>query len=284
MAEDIIIHSGHEDSPSSDGDARVEHTQLSREELSELVDIVLLVGQSMLLSGAANFRTEQTMAQIGLGMGADRLELFVTTTGIIATAVSGSEQRTRVGRVGPLGVNMAQVVGYNRLSRYMSLIGGTLDSTRRQVMAIKAKPRDLPAWATIPAVGLACGGFAQNLGGGWGEFAAATLGAALAQWTRLKLHALGVSAYALTVVSAFFAVLAAWGICEVADCPRPDLAVAASVLLLVPGVPLVTSVIDLTNHDMVSGLARAALSILLALAIGVGVMLALWVTGLRILP
>ncbi|WP_119067843.1 threonine/serine exporter family protein [Aggregatilinea lenta] len=283
MPDDIILP-GESHAFEADPVTQADAPQLSRDELSELVDIVLLAGQAMLHSGAANFRTEQTMAQIGLGMGADRLELFVTTSGIIATAVSGSEQRTRVERVGPLGVNMAQVTGFNRLSRYMSLIGGALPATRRQIMEIKARPRELPAWATIPAVGIACGAFAQNLGGGWGEFAAATLGAALAQWTRLRLHALGVSAYALTVVSAFMAVLAAWIVCQIADCPRPDLAAAASVLLLVPGVPLVTSVIDLANHDMVSGLARAALSFLLALSIGVGVMLALWVTGLRILP
>lgn len=263
---------------------RDEATLLTREELSELVDVVLLVGQSMLQSGAANFRTEQTMAEIGLGMGADRLELYVTPTGVIATAVSGHEQRTRVGRVGPLGVNMAQTVGFNRLSRYMALIGGALPATRQQVLAIKARPRELAAWVTIPAVGLACGAFAEILGGGWGEFAAATVGAGVAQWLRLRLHQIGVSAYALTVACAFVAVLAAWSVCELADCPRPDLAVVASVLLLVPGVPLVTSVIDLSNHDLLSGLARAALSILLALSIGVGVMLALWVTGLRIIP
>ena len=71
---------------------------LTREELSELVDILLTVGQSMLNSGAASFRVEQTMAQMGLGLGADRMEIYVTPTGIIATAISGNEQRTRVGQ------------------------------------------------------------------------------------------------------------------------------------------------------------------------------------------
>lgn len=258
--------------------------ELTREELSELVELVLLAGQTMLHAGAANFRTEQTMAQIGLGMGADRLELYVTPTGIIATAVSGHEQRTRVGRVGPLGVNMAQTVALNRLSRHMGLIGGTLPATRQQILAIRAAPRELPPWATGPAVGAACGAFSQILGGGPGEFAAAAAGAWVAQWLRLWLHHNRVSAYALTVTCAFFASVVAWIVCRIVDSPRPDLAVIASVLLLVPGVPLVTSVIDLTNHDLLSGLARAALSILLALSIGVGVMLALWVTGLRILP
>ena len=43
------------------------------------------------------------MAQIRLGMGADRLELYVTPTGIIVPP-SAATNSTRVGRVGPLGV------------------------------------------------------------------------------------------------------------------------------------------------------------------------------------
>ncbi|NLF74712.1 MAG: threonine/serine exporter family protein, partial [Chloroflexi bacterium] len=133
---------------------------LSRKELSELVDVVLHVGQAMLQSGASSFRTEETMARIGLGLGAERLELYVTPTGIIATAVSGGEQRTRVGRVGPLGVNMARTIELNHLSRYMGLVGGTLPAVRREVEMIEQSPRELPDWITIPAVGVACGAFA----------------------------------------------------------------------------------------------------------------------------
>lgn len=56
----------------------------------------------------------------------------------------------------------------------------------------------------------------------------------------------------------------------------------ASVLLLVPGVPLVTSVLDLTNYDLVSGVTRGTLALLLALSIGIGVLLTLAITGLRL--
>ncbi len=257
---------------------------LSREELSELVDVVLHVGQAMLQAGASSFRTEETMARIGLGLGADRLELYVTPTGIIATAVSGGEQRTRVGRVGPLGVNMARAIELNRLSRTMSLVGGTLPAVRRQVEVIEQSPRELPDWITIPAVGVACGAFAQILGGDAIEFVAAAVGAALAQWLRMALHRARVTAVALTVICALAGSLAAWGVTRLADSQHPELAVIASVLLLVPGVPLVTSVIDLSNNDLVSGVTRGTLALMLALAIGVGVVLTLWITGLRILP
>ena len=53
---------------------------------------------------------------------------------------------------------------------------------------------------------------------------------------------------------------------------------------MVPGVLSVTTVIDLTNYDIVSGLVRGALALIITLSIGVGVLLALWITGMDILP
>lgn len=256
--------------------------ELTRQELSDLVDVMLNVGEAMLEAGAASFRTEETMAQVGLGLGAERVELYITPTGIIATAVSGQEQRTRVGRVRSLGVNMARTVALNRLSRDLGLIGGTLGGVRQQIAAIQAQPRELPAWTTVPAVAIACAAFTQILGGDWADMLAALVGAGLAQWLRLRLHNAGVNIVALTVLCALAGSVGAWGVCQGVTCARPDLAAVGSVLLLVPGVPLVNSIIDLTNNDLVSGVSRGTLAAILALSIGVGVMLALWITGLEI--
>jgi len=258
--------------------------RLSRDELSELVEVMLRAGEAMLESGAAGQRTEQTMAQIGLGLGADRVELYITPTGIIATAVSGQEQRTRVGRAGPPGVDMGKIIALNRLSRYIALFGGTLPAVRQRLAAIHSARREQPAWVTIPAVGVACAAFAQILGGEALEFVAAGVGAALAQSLRLALARLRVNAFALTVVCSFVASLAAALICLRFDAAYPQQALAASVLLMVPGVPLITSVLDFSSNDLVSGVTRGTLAFLLALSIGIGVVMTLWLTGLNIVP
>ncbi|MBN1678750.1 MAG: threonine/serine exporter family protein [Anaerolineae bacterium] len=257
---------------------------LTREELNDLVDIMLDIGQLMLQSGAASFRAERTMALVGLALGAEQLEIYVTPTGMVATAICGAEQRTRTRRTGPSGVNMARIAALNSLSRY-ELDGATLASVRERVNVIKTQPRELPAWTTIPAVAAACGAFALILGGRAPEFLAAAAGAGLAQALRLWLHHVGMTnPFAATVLAAFGASLMAWGVDSLIAGKHIELAVIASVLLLVPGVPLVTSVIDLTNEDLVSGVTRGVLALVLALSIGIGVMLTLWITGLRILP
>jgi uncharacterized membrane protein YjjP (DUF1212 family) len=133
-------------------------------------------------------------------------------------------------------------------------------------------------------VGIACGAFAEILGAGTNEFLAAAVGAGLAQGIRLQLHRVRVNIFALTVICALAGSLIAWAMCKVIHCEQVELAVIASVLLLVPGVPLVTAVLDLSNNDLVSGVTRGTLALMLALSIGVGMLLTLSITGLRIVP
>ncbi len=257
---------------------------LMHEELNELVDVLLSIGQAMLESGAASFRTEETLAAIGLGLGADRLEMWITPTGMVVTVFSAEEQRTRVGRVGPIGVNMAQIWAIDQLSRRVAHGGGTFESVRAELEAIRATPRELPNWVVIVTVGLACGAFCKNLGGGWPEFVAAAVGAGGAQWLKLMLHRLGVNFLMLTVVCALAASLVAWLVLQAIPGDTMTLGLIASVLLLVPGVLSITTVIDLTNYDLVSGVVRGVLALIIILSIGVGMVLTLWVTGMRILP
>lgn len=257
---------------------------LTHEELKDLVDVLLHIGQAMLQSGAASFRTEETMAAIGLGLGADRVEIWIMPTGIIATVASGEEQQTHVGRVGSIGVNMAQIMAFDQLSRQVAEEDVTLDSVRARIETIRATPRELPGWAVVLAVGLACGAFCRNLGGGWPEFLAAAVGAGVAQSLRMFLHRFGVNFLILTVLCSVLASLAAWLVLQAVPGHSPALGLIASVLLMVPGVLSVTTVIDLTNYDIVSGLVRGALALIITLSIGVGMLLTLWITGMDILP
>ena len=61
----------------------------------------------------------------------------------------------------------------------------------------------------------------------------------------------------------------------------PTIAMAASVLLLVPGFPLINAVADMFKGHINTGLARWAIASLLTLATCVGVVMALTIWGLR---
>ncbi|MGM1330357.1 threonine/serine exporter family protein, partial [Klebsiella michiganensis] len=61
----------------------------------------------------------------------------------------------------------------------------------------------------------------------------------------------------------------------------PTIAMAASVLLLVPGFPLINAVADMFKGHINTGLARWAIASLLTLATCIGVVMAMTMWGLR---
>jgi uncharacterized membrane protein YjjP (DUF1212 family) len=255
---------------------------LSHSELAEILALAIRIGQLMLRSGAASFRTEQTMTRVGLAMGVDRIETYITPTGIIASAYSGSEHRTQIARMHSLGVNMARITALETLTRNLpaeitpAKLTALLDN-------IETTPPEYPQWVVILAVGLACAAFCLILGGGAIEALAAFTGAATAQTIRFRLNAIRLNPLATTVLCAATATAISLALVRMFITPFPRLGVIASVLLLVPGVPLVTSILDITRFDLVSGMARGLYAGLLIISIGIGMLVVLALVGFTIL-
>ncbi len=62
---------------------------------------------------------------------------------------------------------------------------------------------------------------------------------------------------------------------------QPQLALAASVLLLVPGVHLINAAEDLIKGYLLVGISRGVLGLLISLGIALGLLLAMQLMGVR---
>ncbi len=236
----------------------------------------------MLRSGAASFRTEQTMMRVGLAMGIDRMDTYITPTGIIATVYSGSEHRTQIAKINSLGVDMSRISELEIMTRNLPE-RPTPEQIAAQLDAIEAIRAQYPRWMVILAVGVACAAFCLILNGGPMEALAAFCGASLAQTIRFRLNDAKINPLAVTVICAAIATVVSLALVRLLSAPSPRLGVIASVLLLVPGVPLVTSILDLARFDLVSGLARGVYAALILLCIGIGMLMVLAIVGFTIL-
>lgn len=266
---------------------------LSHAQLAEVLHATLKIGALMMRSGSATFRAEQVMRRVSAALGADRLEAFVTTTGIVATVRSSEDHRTEIIRISTLGVDMNRVIELEQFTRNLPS-DPTPSYIREKIAEIEAMgPQYSPSMRAF-AVAVGCGALAVILGGGLPEMIGATLGAGAAQIVRMRMARAHFSPIPITVVCAAVATsysyLVAWLsiqfaplIAELGIRSVPRFGVIASVLLLVPGVPLVTSILDLTRLDLVSGTARAAYGLLLVVCIAVGLLLVLTWTGFHIL-
>jgi uncharacterized membrane protein YjjP (DUF1212 family) len=254
---------------------------LTREELTDVIDLALWSGQLLLQHHAESYRVEETVQRIGLALGCDSLDVFVSTSAIQITTVSGDEFRTRIRRVADHGVNMTALSAVNRLSRRVE--SGELDraGVRAELERISSLPRHYNRWLVAGMVGLACAAFSRLFGGDWGAFGVTLVASFVAMLIRQELARRSLNFLLVTLAASFVASLLASSAFWLNLSQRPDRALTACVLFLVPGVPLINAVGDLVNRHTVVGMARAVVGMSILLALALGMVLAIQITGVK---
>ncbi len=257
--------------------------ELSFDQLRAVLAVALRAGQLLLTHGADAHRVEETVHHIGTGLGAVGLEVYVTPTGIIASATNGYEHRTNIRRVAMGSVDLSRIEAINQLSRRIKQDLLDHHAVGVELERIAHAPRNYGRWTTVAIVALACGCFSQLFGGGWREFMVAFCAGGVALLVRQELVRREVGPL-LEITPAAFSATSVAGLMSLVIGPMQfDIGVPAGILPLVPGVPLINALSDLLANDYVSGVTRVAQAILIAAEIAVGVALALdiaRVTGL----
>jgi uncharacterized membrane protein YjjP (DUF1212 family) len=255
---------------------------LAYHELRDIIDLSLWAGQMLLQYGATSQRVEESVHRIGTGLGCDWLDILVSPNVITITASSGSEFRTKLRRVTSLGVDLGKVTALNDLSR--RIISGELDryQARTELEQIDKMPRSYNRWLVVVMVGLACAAFSRLFGGDWVIFGITFGASAVAMVLRQELSQHYFNPLLVVVACAFVAgcLASTAGLFNLSN--QPETAMAAAVLLLVPGVPLINAAQDLIRGHLVTGITRGVTGLLISLAIALGLLLALSLTGVTL--
>jgi len=256
---------------------------LDRAALADVVDLALWAGSLLMEYGAESQRVEQTVRDLGHSLGCDWGNVLVTQNAIIVTHVSGADFRTKLRRVSAGPVNMGLLEGLSHLTHRATDGHVTRAEARAQLAALSAAPRSYGHWLTACAVGLACAAFCRLFGGTASAACLTWAASALAMRVRQLDAAHAFNPLLVAVVTAFVAsgLVGAFQHLLPPD-PKPEAALAASVLLLVPGVPVINAAEDLIKGHVVVGVARATGAALVVLAATLGLILALHATAARL--
>jgi len=260
-------------------DARPQKPALEREELRDVIILSLFAGQMLLQNGADSKRVEETVHRLGTGLGADWMDVVVLADAIIASTVNSGEFRTKVRRAPGRGVNMQTIADVTDLS--YRLDRGELDrfQLRSELRRIDEQGRNYNRWVVVAGVGFACASFSRLFGGDVPVFMVTWLAASLAMFTRQELHRRQFNDLLIVIATAFVAGCVASLATIFQLSPEPSTALAASVLLLVPGVPLVNATEDIINDYYVTGITRGVLGMLTSLGIALGLTMAMQIMG-----
>ncbi len=259
-------------------------TPLDREALADVIDLALGAGQLLMENGAESQRVEETVRALGVDLGCDWGDVLVSHNAIMVTQVSGDEFRTKIRRMRAAGVNMSLIKAISHLTHRVE--EGKFDrfQVRAELERIRDTPRAYNRWLTLLMVGLACAAFSRLFGADWPAFGITWVAASVAMFVRQELTHRGFNAILIVIVTAFVASGLVGLIHKLFDfSDKPNLALAASVLLLVPGVPFINALEDVIKGHTVVGVARGTTTLLIILAIALGLLLAMQLTGINTL-
>ena len=224
--------------------------QVDRAQQRAITRLCIQCGLFLLQHGAESALVEELSTRLGLALGMDSVESAISSNAIVLTTIKNGECLTSTRKNVDRGINMHVVTEV----QHIVILAEHKLLDYRDVEKRFAQIRPLVS------------------------FCASTVAMYIRQvLTHRSMHPqinFCITAFVATTISGLLLRLPTFA-------STPTIAMAASVLLLVPGFPLINAVADMFKGHINTGLARWAIASLLTLATCIGVVMAMTVWGLR---
>ena len=237
-------------------------------------------GLFLLQHGAESALVEELPARLGRALGMDSVESAISPNAIVLTTIKDGQCLTSTRKNQDRGINMHVVTEVQHI--VILVEHRLLDPKGVEKRFNQLRPLRYPRWLVSLMVGLSCACFCRLNNGGWDGALITFFASMVAMYIRQMLAGIHlhpqlnfcITAFVATTLSGLWLQLPAFS-------QTSSVAMAASVLLLVPGFPLINAVADMFKGHINTGLARWAIASLLTLATCVGVVMASSLWGLR---
>lgn len=227
------------------------------------------VGEGILRCGGEIRRVEDTITRICNAYGAAHVEVFTITSLIIASVrMADGSYSSQTRRILQNSTDLHRLRLYNEISR--DICGGKLDideAQRRIKLAKHSKP--YPAWAVYVGAMFGAGGFALFFGGSWLDGLMAAIIGVLMMFIENHKPAF-VNSMAQATISSFVAGILSELSMHFGLCHNMDIVMIGTIMLLIPGMTIGTSMRDMLCGDIATGSMRLTQSLLLACVIALG--------------
>ena len=246
---------------------------LTETDQREVTRICIQGGLLLMQHGAESALVENVMRRLGLALGAESVEVAIMANALTVTTLHQGNSITTVRRNEDRGINMHVITETQRLLLRTESKELDLPGVSRELGAIQA--HRYPRWIVILVVGLSCAAFARLAKADLVSCGVTFVASSVAMAVRQQLGHLHFSPLVNFFVTAFVATSIAAQALIYNIGAKPTITMAASCLLLVPGVPLINSLSDMVKGYINTGLSRGTMALLLTLATCGGIVLAM---------
>ncbi|MDG2943058.1 threonine/serine exporter family protein [Exercitatus varius] len=239
----------------------------------DITRLCVQVAALQLQHGLESAQVVQMTMRLGLALGVDSVECALTPDAVIITTLLNGHCLTTTRRVLDKGLNMQVITEVQRIIITAEHRIYNINMVKEKLNQIK--PLRYNRWLVVFMIGLSCACFAHLAGGDWTIFAITFAASALGMFVRQEFAKQHFNPLIVFAVTAFVASLISGLALKFDLGNNPQIALASSVLLLVPGFPLVNSIADILKGHINMGLARWSLATVLTFGACMGIVLAL---------
>ncbi len=252
----------------------------SEEKINELCKLLLDAGALLMSSGANTARIRLNVMRIANAFGYNA-ELLVTHRALMLTLYDDEKDYffSRLKRTSPHGVNFRIVSGISRMSWSIIEENWTLEQVRQELDRLQSLPH-YPRWIILLMVSFAGAAFCRLAGGEWVDMLVAGGATCMGLFIRQEATKRLFNSYFCVFLASMVSSLISGFVLKMQIGSHPEYAFATSVLYLIPGIPLINSLSDLLDGNIMNGIVRGVNGLMISFAIALGMLCAIVLYGL----
>lgn len=240
---------------------------------SEVLENAVYAGKILLESGAEIYRVEETIARMALNCGMEEAEAFVLPTGIMVSVKKDDVTNSKISRIRNRKVNLHKIDLVNSLSR-------EIDNEFQDATILKRKLKEIDNSESYShkiiffASGIGAMGHVLLFGGSVFDLFFSFIGGLIIFCVNYIAEKLKINFFISTLLAAFIVTL--FQLLLSSFHQEVDMVVICSLMLLVPGLVITNAIRDSVERDLGAALSGLLETVLIACAIALGVILAIW--------
>ncbi len=252
-----------------------------KRELEEVADLLLDIAASLMGAGSHTARAVRSVSRMAGAFGYDIfITIFQKNMTMMVRKKGHTESITLVKNTKHMALNFRVVSELSSLSWSTHDHNLSVQEARDHYEEIMAQPR-LSRWVVLFLVACANASFCKLFDGDTISCMMVFAGTLAGFYVRQEMMSRNVVHTIVFVVAAFTSSMIA-GSCYVYGWgTTPDIAMATSVLFLIPGVPLINSIMDILEGHVLTGISRMVNATTLIVSISIGFMFTLLCLGIE---
>lgn len=237
---------------------------------NEVLNLSLYIGEQMLSSNAEINRVEDTVIRICKAYIKCNIDIFSIKSLIIVTLrTEDNEVVTQTRRIYSSGTNLWKLEDLNAVSRYVCRNKPSREEIKSLIESIR-KPEKKTSYRVCLGYILSSSAFCIFFGGKLIDAVVCALIAIIIYYIDMYLKGFVINQFIYTILCSIVAGYSAILFVKAGFLIHIDKVMIGDIMLLIPGISMVSSVRDMFSGDIMAGLLRLSETILLSSAIALG--------------